>query len=226
MLRKVYLEGELGEKYGKVAEVKAESIREVIQYLQANYEGVDKYFIDSTEERNIGFVIKIADDYIEDERELLLPLEKGDIIITPTPMGAKGVFKVIVGIIIIAVTLVIAGGAALTAPMWIAIGIGAGLIMMGIAEMMMPDPATDDETPAEEEGYVFQGSEASIVEGYPVPILYGELRVPGQPITFNLQNTSVSLIDRNQNAVGGTATVGDEQGNYYSDYSFYGEQAL
>ena len=224
MLRKVYLEGELGEKYGKVAEVKAESVREVIQYLQANYDGVEKYFIDSTEERNIGFVIKVADDYIDDERDLLLPFKKGDIIITPTPMGAKGVFKVIVGIIIIAVAIAMPG--AITTLGWIAIGIGAGLIMMGIAEMMMPDPATDDETPAEEEGYVFQGSEASIVEGYPVPILYGELRVPGQPITFNLQNTSVSLIDRNQNAVGGTATIGDEEGNYYSDYSFYGEQAL
>ena len=224
MLRKVYLEGELGEKYGKVAEVKAESVREVIQYLQANYDGVEKYFIDSTEERNIGFVIKVADDYIDDERDLLLPFKKGDIIITPTPMGAKGAFKIIVGIIIIAVAIAMPG--AITTLGWIAIGIGAGLIMMGIAEMMMPDPATDDETPAEEEGYVFQGSEASIVEGYPVPILYGELRVPGQPITFNLQNTSVSLIDRNQNSVGGTATVGDEEGNYYSDYSFYGEQAL
>ena len=117
----------------------------------------------------------------------------------------------------------------LTGPAWVLwaiVGVGAGLIMQGIAEMMMPDPATDDETPAEEEGYVFQGSEASITEGHPVPILYGELRVPGQPITFNLENTSVDLIDRNQNSVGGTATVGDDQGNYYRDYSFYGEQAL
>ncbi len=226
MLRKVYLEGELVEKYGKVAEVKAESVREVVQYLQANYDGVDKYFIDSTEERDIGFVIKVADDYIEDERELLLPLEKGDIIITPTPMGAKGVFKVIVGIIIIAVAVITAPTGGLTALGWIAVGIGAGLVMMGIAEMMMPDPATDDKEAEQDEGYVFQGSDQSLVEGHPVPVLYGELRVPGQPITFNLENTSVDLIDRNQNAVGGTATVGDDQGNYYRDYSFYGEQAL
>ena len=88
------------------------------------------------------------------------------------------------------------------------------------------DRAQDKTQTAEEEGYVFQGSEASITEGHPVPILYGELRVPGQPITFNLENTSVDLIDRNQNSVGGTATVGDDQGNYYRDYSFYGEQAL
>lgn len=225
MLRKVYLEGEMGEKYGRVAEVKADSVREVMQYLQANHDTINKYLIDSTEERNIGFVVKIADDYVNSEEELLLPLEKGDIIITPTPMGAKGAFKVIVGIIMVGIVML----GFLTGPAWVLwaiVGVGAGLIMQGIAEMMMPDPATDDETPAEEEGYVFQGSEASITEGHPVPILYGELRVPGQPITFNLENTSVDLIDRNQNSVGGTATVGDDQGNYYRDYSFYGEQAL
>ena len=225
MLRKVYLEGEMGEKYGRVAEVKADSVREVMQYLQANHDTINKYLIDSTEERNIGFVVKIADDYVNSEEELLLPLEKGDIIITPTPMGAKGAFKVIVGIIMVGIVML----GFLTGPAWVLwaiVGVGAGLIMQGIAEMMMPDPASDDETPAEEEGYVFQGSEASITEGHPVPILYGELRVPGQPITFNLENTSVDLIDRNQNSVGGTATVGDDQGNYYRDYSFYGEQAL
>ena len=206
MLRKVYLEGEMGEKYGRVAEVKADSVREVMQYLQANHDTINKYLIDSTEERNIGFVVKIADDYVNSEEELLLPLEKGDIIITPTPMGAKGAFKVIVGIIMVGIVML----GFLTGPAWVLwaiVGVGAGLIMQGIAEMMMPDPATDDETPAEEEGYVFQGSEASITEGHPVPILYGELRVPGQPITFNLENTSVDLIDRNQNSVGGTATV-------------------
>jgi len=225
MLRKVYLEGEMGEKYGRVAEVKADSVREVIQYLQANHDTINKYLIDSTEERNIGFVVKIADDFVNSEEELLLPLEKGDIIITPTPMGAKGAFKVIVGIIMVGIVML----GFLTGPAWVLwaiVGVGAGLIMQGIAEMMMPDPATDDEAPAEEEGYVFQGSEQSIPEGHPVPILYGELRVPGQPITFNLENTSVDLIDRKQNSVGGTATVGDDEGNYYRDYSFYGEQSL
>ena len=67
MLRKVYLEGEMWEKYGRVAEVKADSVREVMQYLQANHDTINKYLIDSTEERNIGFVVKIADDYVNSE---------------------------------------------------------------------------------------------------------------------------------------------------------------
>ena len=219
MLRKVYLEGELGEKYGKVAEVKAESVREVMQYLQANHDTINKYLIDSTEKRNIGFIVKIADTYVDDDRELLLPFDKGDIIITPTPMGAKGAVKVIVGAVLVVVGILVSPtnpklGMAL-------ISMGANLVMTGIQEMMAPDPSTDAET-EEEEGYIFQGAEASIIEGYPVPILYGELRVPGQPITFDVQNTSISLIDREQNGAGGTIVHGDEEGNYYTDSALFG----
>tara|TARA_B100000214_G_scaffold251540_1_gene184946 strand:- start:6382 stop:7047 length:666 start_codon:yes stop_codon:yes gene_type:complete len=219
MLRKVYLEGELGEKYGKVAEVKAESVREVMQYLQANHDTINKYLIDSTEKRNIGFTVKIADTYVDDDRELLLPFDKGDIIITPTPMGAKGAVKVIVGVVLVVVGILVSPvnpklGMAL-------ISMGANLVMTGIQEMMAPDPSTDAET-EEEEGYIFQGAEASIIEGYPVPILYGELRVPGQPITFDVQNTSISLIDREQNGAGGTIVHGDEEGNYYTDSALFG----
>ena len=46
MLRKLYLEGDMGEKYGRIAEVKATTVREVIQYLDANYNGVKKYLLD------------------------------------------------------------------------------------------------------------------------------------------------------------------------------------
>lgn len=223
MLRKVYLEGELGEKYGRVAEVKAESVREVMQYLQANHDGINKYFIDSTEKRNIGFTVKIADTYVDDDRELLLPLDKGDIIITPTPMGAKGVFKVIVGVVLVVVGFIVSGIPGLQGVGYAMMSMGANMILTGIQEMMAPDPSTDKEA-EESEGYVFQGSEASIIEGYPVPILYGELRVPGQPITFDLQNTSISLIDRAQNGAGGTVVYGDDEGNYYTDSAYFGAQ--
>jgi hypothetical protein len=49
--------------------------------------------------------------------------------------------------------------------------------------MLAPDPATEDK---EEEGYLYTGGEAIIVEGDPVPLLYGKLRVPGQPISVAL----------------------------------------
>ena len=200
MLRKIYLEGDMGDKFGRVAQVKAETVREVIQYLDANYTGVKEYLLDKNS-KNIAFKIKIGDQYVDDDRELVLPLDKGDIIITPVPAGSKGAFKLIVGIILIVVSLVNPALAPFLMP------IGLGLVSAGLAELMAPDPATDAK-----EGYLFQGAEQSLPEGSAVPLLYGELRVPGQAISFNLRNSTDSLMNAS-NAGGAFATSGDGKGN-------------
>ena len=57
------------------------------------------------------------------------------------------------------------------------------LTMQGIQGMLAPDPSVDDE---KDEGYLYTGGEALVVEGDPVPVLYGELRIPGQPISIAL----------------------------------------
>ena len=95
---------------------------------------------------------------------------------------------------------------------------GSSLVMQGIAEMMVPDPAVDNIE--ENEAYIFQGSEQVLPEGYPVPILYGELRVPGQPVTFDLENTS-SMANNRQRSAGGTAVTSDANGNYHRNPSTY-----
>lgn len=205
----------MGQKFGTVAEVKAESVRDVIQYLKANYDGVDKYLLDSTE-KEIGFTIKMGDQYIDDDNELLLPLDKGDIIITPTPHGAKGVVKVIVGIILIIAAFMIPG---LSVPIQaMLVGMGSSLVMQGIAEMMLPDPAVDNME--QNEAYIFQGSEQVLPEGFPVPVLYGELRVPGQPVTFDLENTS-SMANNRQHSGGSITVTADGNGNYHKSPSTY-----
>ena len=206
MLRKLYLEGDMGEKYGRIAEVKATTVREVIQYLDANYNGIKKYLLDK-QDKKIGFTIKIADKYVEDDRELLLPLDKGDIVITPVPVGSKAAFKIILGIILVVIGLVVPALAGYLIPM------GLGLIAAGIAELMAPDPATDNEE-ENKEGYLFQGAQQSVPEGNPVPVLYGELRVPGQAVSFNLRNSSEGFLSGTSNA-GTMVTTADSHGNLF-----------
>ena len=208
MLRKLYLTGDMGEKFGRVVEVAANSVQEVMQYLDANHAGLKKYLLDKTENQ-IGFKIQIADEYITDEKEVLLPLDKGDIIITPVPVGSKGVFKVIIGAILIAVAVLSGGITGFL--MYAMIGAGLMLVMSGIMDLMVPDPATDAEGD-QKEGYLFQGAEQSIPEGAPVPVLYGELRVPGKPISFDLRNTTEGLMS-SENAGGSYAISGDKEGN-------------
>jgi predicted phage tail protein len=206
MLRKIYLGGDMGEKFGKVAEAKAETVRDVIQYLDANYAGVKKYLMDKSDQ-NIGFTIQIGEEFIDDDLEILLPLDKGDIIITPVPVGSSGVVKAVLGVV-----LLITGFLLIATPFGMPLmAMGAGLLAAGIAELMAPDPATDNEE-ENKEGYLFQGSEQSLPEGNPVPVLYGELRIPGQAVSFNLRNSTESLMNA-ENTAGTYTTVGDGLGN-------------
>ena len=204
MLRKVYLQGEMGVLSGQVAEVNAATVREVIQYLDANFNNAKKYLLDA-EDRGVRFVIKIAGEQLDDVRELLLPLDKGDIIITPVPIGSSGAIKAFIGAVLTIVGLA-------TGQTWLT-AIGLNLLSQGIAEMMAPDPATDNDD-EQKEGYIFQGSEQSIPEGNPVPILYGELRVPGQPVTFDLRNSTEQALSA-ENGAGTYVTTGDGKGNLF-----------
>jgi len=203
MLRKIYLAGDMGEKFGKVAEVSARTVKEVMQYLDANHDGIKEYLLEK-DKKKIAFKIQVADQYIDDERELLLPLDKGDIIITPIPVGSKGAFKAILGVILLVISFFVPTLAPYLVPL------GMSLISQGIAEMMAPDPATDNDN-EQKEGYLFQGAEQSVPEGAPVPVLYGELRVPGRPVTFDLRNTTQTVIAGNGG--GSYATTGDGEGN-------------
>ena len=79
--------------------------------------------------------------------------------------------------------------------------------MMGIQQMMAPDPASDSD---QEESYLFNGAEQNIVEGDPVPLLYGKLRVPGQPVSFEIAGID-SAAKANMYRRGGGSTGGNDQ---------------
>jgi hypothetical protein len=56
---------------------------------------------------------------------------------------------------------------------------------------MAPDPSVDSQ---QDESYLFQGTAQTAVEGDPVPIVYGKLRVPGRPISFEVRNRNQAFI--------------------------------
>ena len=224
MQRKIYLEGELGEKFGTNFTVHAENMQEIFRCIDANHDGFKKYLIDC-HEKNVGFVIDVADKNIQHEPELLLPLKDGDVTVTVVPAGSKGFGKILAAIAVIAVVVAapymmgtvtqvaglpamamsgtftfsgavgVAGGGfggflgAVSAGLGaagmmgtMAMGLATNLAMTGLSEMMAPDPAKDTD---QESSYMFNGAEQNVIEGDPVPVLYGNLRIPGQPIVFD-----------------------------------------
>jgi hypothetical protein len=69
-------------------------------------------------------------------------------------------------------------------------GLAVSLALQGIQQLMLPDPATDKSGP---KSYLFDGAATNFQEGDPVPLLYGELRVPGRPISFEVMNENTQV---------------------------------
>lgn len=224
MERKIYLEGELGAKFGNEYTMTVNSFSEVFRCLECNFSDFRKYLI-SCEEKNIGFVCEVADNPLKSETELLLEYKEGDMVITPLPMGSKSGGAKILAAMAIAALIIInpaslfmtqTGAAAasvsstgvvtttqaatysLTTFGKIAALTAVNLAMTGIQQIMAPDPSVDND---QDESYLFQGTGQTLIEGDPVPVLYGKLRVPGRPISLQVRNERLNFYD-----AGGTWT--------------------
>ena len=53
------------------------------------------------------------------------------------------------------------------------------LATTGIQQLMAPDPSVDEK---DDPGYMISGVSQNVVEGDPIPLLYGELRVPSKTL--------------------------------------------
>jgi predicted phage tail protein len=233
MKRKIYLEGDIADKFGKELNADVSSVKDAMLLINANYPEFKKYLIDS-HEAGVGFAIDVAGIHVEEEEDIILPLMEGDITIMSIPAGSKsGGMKILAAIAIItfiffAPVLAPAAGAtssagtslsaamatmATTGTMTVAgvlgtagMMLGMSLAMAGIQQLMAPDPSVDEQGP---QSYLFNGSEQNIIEGDPVPVLYGELRVPGRPISFAVANSGSTFSNNtssDQDQSSGSAT--------------------
>jgi len=204
MLRKIYLEGEIADKFGHEFEMNVSSFREALQCLELNCPEFRQYLIEC-HEKGIGFICSVDDEPLNQEEKLLLHYPKGSFTIQSVPAGSKGGFgKILAAIAIVAIMLtpglretfftLSASGSIAGLTTWgtIAASLAINLAITGIQELMAPDPSVDTQ---QDESYLFQGSSQNIIEGDPVPILYGKLRIPGRPISFEIKNAERQFID-------------------------------
>ena len=243
MERKVYLEGAIAKKFGSEFTIYAESVADVWRCLNCNFPELREYLIEC-HEKNIGFLCQVGDKGLDNEEEMLLKIQAGDVFISPQPAGSKsGLGKILAAIAIVALVIYTGGqalalanasaamaGTATTAFSigaaigmtgtlgLIALGVAVNLALTGIQQMMAPDPSLDTpNTNAGENSYLFQGSEQTVLEGDPVPVAYGELRIPGRPIGFELRNQNNVYSSAYHN--GGNGYIpGDPR--HYSQYTF------
>lgn len=192
MLRNVYLEGELGEKFGTLRTMDADSFEDVLKCLHGNFDDFRAYLADCYE-KGIYFFWKINGKHITTAEELELKFKEGDMVISPVPAGAiwgfvkkafKSIGKILLGgaLILLGFGLVATGSILLGAGATI---IGQFLFSQGMYELLAEDPSTDN---SQDTSYLFSGAAQNINENDPVPICYGRLRIPARQISFEIRN--------------------------------------
>ncbi len=209
----------MGTLYGDHHEIHAKNTSDILKCLEANFPSIRQYLATAVEQ-GVEFSLLVNDQYTE-ESNLLEDLKEGDVTISPIVSGAKsGGAKILAAAAIFAVLLIPGGAAAVgmgsnmvkatstiggalanagggyALAATTAMSIATNLALTGISQLMAPDPSVDRE---EENGYLYSGNSSSIVEGDPVPVLYGELLIPGQPISFAIKSVSQTAVNEDRN---------------------------
>ena len=219
MQHSVYLQGELGERFGSKFVVNTNNYADIFKCINANRPDFLPY-VRKCHQEDINFMVETEDGSI-DQTDLIVPICKGDVTISLVPAGSKsGIGKILAAIAIVIIIMYNPGlfaavGAEGAVATNFALGLNTygaiaasmaiNLAMTGIQQLMAPDPAVDQDAPT---NYLFSGGANNAVEGDPIPILYGELRVPGRPIAVDIlqggNGSNGSMFD--QDVINNTAT--------------------
>lgn len=180
MLKTIKLYGVLGKKFGKEFHLAVESTREAVKALSVQVPGFEQFML-TAHEQGLAFAVFQDDENISEEQ---IDFETGAKVIKIIPKvigaGGNGVLQTILGAVMVVVGVVmlyIPGAQPFAASV---IGAGIGMMVGGIAQMMMPKMDEGDQNQdGNRANKGFGGAVTTIAQGNPVPILYGQREVGG-----------------------------------------------
>ncbi len=181
MLKTIKLYGILAKKFGKEFHLAVDNTREAMRALSVQVPGFE-YFMLHAHEQGLEFAV-FQDKQNISETELDMSTSAKVIKIVPRVMGAGGAVQAILGAVMIAAAFV-TGGTSLAA--WGALqgalfGAGVGMMVGGVAQMLMPkvDTTQDQNEDGNKANKGFGGAVTTVAQGNPVPVLYGQREVGG-----------------------------------------------
>jgi len=205
MLRKIKLYGRLAKFVGqRVFEADVASAAEAVRFLLANFPQLEKHMADQHYRVSVGKYALTLD-------ELHDPAGQQEIKIVPVLAGAgSGAGKIIAGVALIALA-VFALPVVLGSAVWAGsigygtavgiinatIGIGASLVLGGVAQLLTPTPkintpGTPQDNNDPRKSYSFSGIQQTSRQGVPVPIVYGETVVGSVVVSAGIDTVQVA----------------------------------
>jgi predicted phage tail protein len=193
MLRKIRVYGQLAKFLGqRIFEADVTSAAEAVRFLVVNFPQLEKHMADQHYRVSVGRY-DLALEEIHD------PAGQQSIKIVPVLQGAGAVGRIIAGVALIALAIVNPFGAAAifgTAISTIVGGIGATLVLGGVAQLLTPVPkmpqgaaSNTDQDPRK--SYSFSGIQQTSRQGVPVPVVYGETLVGSVVISAGIDTVQV-----------------------------------
>lgn len=182
-MKTIRLYGILAKKFGKEFHLAVDNTREAMRALCVQVQGFEKFMIHA-HEHGLAFAV-FQDKQNIGESELDMNTDAKVIKIVPRVIGAggNGVLQVVLGVVMIAAAF-ITGGTSLAA--WGALqgalfGAGVGMLVGGVAQMLMPkvDTTQDQNEDGNKANNGFGGAVTTVAQGNPVPVLRGRREVGG-----------------------------------------------
>ena len=201
MLRKLKLYGELAEITShKEFDVAVNTTAQAVSFLVNNFPELESHMssryyqvlLDREEEVNI--------------EELHFPIGQSDIKFVPVISGSGGIGKALFGGALIALSFGVGG--LFTAPLTMsggfaaaglgakaAFGIGAGLVLGGVSDMLFPTPKMPQFSSEQDPrlSFSFSGTQQTSRAGTPVPLVYGEIFTGSVVISSSIDTEQVQV---------------------------------
>jgi predicted phage tail protein len=187
MLRKIKLYGKLAKFIGhRVLEADVATAAEAVRFLVANWPELEAPHGDQHYRVSIG-------TYDIDLEELHHPAGAAPISFVPVVAGAGAVGRIIAGIALVAIGLFVPNNRHWRT--WcgsILVGVGASLILGGVAQLLTPTPKTSKDEGDPRKSFSFSGIQNTNRAGVPVPVVYGETLVGSVVISAGIDIVQVS----------------------------------
>jgi predicted phage tail protein len=191
MLRKIKLYGKLAKFVGhRILEADVATAAEAVRFLLANWPELEAHMADQHYRVSIG-------TYDIDLEELHHPAGAAPISIVPVVAGAGAVGRILIGVALVAFSLLLPGvGAAIGGALMTKIGLlGGALILSGVAQLLTPTPTVTQGADSEgdpRKSYSFSGVQNTSRAGVPVPVVYGETLVGSVVVSAGIDIVQVA----------------------------------
>lgn len=187
-MSRVVLYGTLAERFGDSFNLSVHSAHDAVRFLGNLVPGFREHIREGSYCIVLGNELE-DEDRLELDEDLLSLNTNKTIHILPEINGAKaGLFKTILGTVLIVVGFFLPPGFAQVAQT-----IGANLLLTGVTQLLTPSSNKE-----KKQSYLLDGP-SNIQVGQPVPIVYGTVLAGTAVISFDIDDTGVSLVDNGTN---------------------------